>query len=252
MWRTASALVRGAAVEAAWTGLHAALWPFGFVATHTDPRPFAPAPADDGDVPVLLVHGFGDNRSIFAVLRRALRRRGFRQVVTMNYGLLTNDVRGAAAVLGAYVERLCVMTGHRRIRLVGHSLGGLIARYYVQRLGGDGRVDVLVTLGSPHGGTHLARLFPVRLGRQLRPGSRLLHDLAGPTDCATRFVAVWSPVDEIVVPGRSARLDHPDLDCRSVEVPAVGHQALLVHPAVLTAVYAALAPGRADEGAVTL
>lgn len=247
MWNAASALVRGTAVEVAWTGLHAVLWPFGFAASRTDPRPFAPAPGDDGDVPVLLVHGVVDNRSIFALLGRALRRRGFRHVLTMNYSLFTNDVRAAAAALADHVERLCAATGHDRVRLVGHSLGGLVARYYAQRLGGDARVDVLVTLGSPHGGTQLARLLPVRLARQLRPDSGLLRELAGPADCATRFTAVWSPVDEVVVPGRLARLDHPDLDLRNVEVPAVGHQSLLVHPRVVDAVYAALTPGRVDE-----
>ena len=50
-------------------------------------------------------------------------------------------------------------------------MGGLVARYYVQRLGGDVRVHTLVTLGTPHGGTLPARLFPHPLVRQLRPGS---------------------------------------------------------------------------------
>ena len=55
--------------------------------------------------------------------------------------------------------------------LIGHSLGGLIARYYVQCLGGDERVHTLVTLGTPHGGTATAYLRARPAGRQLRPGS---------------------------------------------------------------------------------
>ena len=63
-------------------------------------------------------------------------------------------------------------------------MGGLIARYYVQRLGGDARVHTLVTLGTPHGGTAAAYLVPHRLARQLRPDSD-----AGRPSCASRHPA---------------------------------------------------------------
>ena len=48
-------------------------------------------------------------------------------------------------------------SGYERIHVIGHRLGGLIARYFVQRLGGDAQVHTLVTLGTPHQGTQLAR-----------------------------------------------------------------------------------------------
>lgn len=100
--------------------------------------------------PVVLLHGFIDNRSAFVVLRRTLTRHG-RRLASLNYSPLTRDVRTAAELLGRHVEEICARTGHGRVDIVGHSLGGLIARYYVQRLGGDRRVRTLVTLGTPHG-----------------------------------------------------------------------------------------------------
>jgi triacylglycerol lipase len=238
------AVLRGAVVEYAWSTAHAAMWPFGFLGQRITPEPYVPAagadgaaPATSATAPILLVHGVIDNRSIFTVLRRALRRDGFDQVHTMNYSLLTNDVRQAAERLGPAVERLCADTGHPRIRLVGHSLGGLIARYYVQRLGGDARVSTLVTLGTPHQGTHLARLLPLRLTRQLRPGSELLAELAAPAPgCRTRMVAVYSPHDEVVVPGHHGRIEHPHLAAENIEINAVGHQSMVIDPRVLRAV----------------
>ena len=114
-------------------------------------------------IPVLLVHGLVDNRSVFSVMRRSLRRRGFAHVCTWNYSPLLTDVARGAADLGAHIERICEQTGHDRVHVVGHSLGGLIARYYVQRQGGDRRVDSLVTLGTPHQGSVLgARRCPRR------------------------------------------------------------------------------------------
>ena len=128
------------------------------------------------------------------------------------------------------------------MHLVAHSLGGLVARYYVQRLGGDARVHTLVTLGTPHSGTQAARLGPpyAVLG-QLRPGSELLTELAEASPgCRTRVVCVWSDLDQMVVPQHNARMEHPDIEVLEVAVHGVGHMTLPVHPAVVHEVCLAL------------
>ena len=99
----------------------------------------------------------------------------------MNYSPLTTDVRAAAAQLAEEVEELVAETGYERIHVVGHSLGGLIARYYVTRLGGDERVHTLVTLGTPHGGTYTrVRRADHADAARLRPGSGLMRELDRP------------------------------------------------------------------------
>jgi triacylglycerol lipase len=249
--------LRGAAVEVGWVAAHAALYPLGVVKDRAGVRTDARrdlagmSPVQRGLVvgdveaagtPILLVHGMVDNRSIFTVLRRALRRRGFRQVLGINYSPLTRDVRLAATQLAIRVETLCEQTGFERIHLIGHSMGGLIARYYVQRLGGDARVHTLVTLGTPHAGTLPAYLVPHRLARQLRPGSDLVAELAEPApDCRTRFLAVWSDLDQMIVPKRAARVDHPDLDARNVLIRGVGHMSLPIHGRAVREIVATLA-----------
>ena len=80
-------------------------------------------------------------------------------------------------------------------------LGGVVARYHVQRQGGDARVHTLVTLGAPHGGTGRRRVLPLRLCRQLRPDSDVIAELAEPAaGCRTRFLAVWSDLDQLIYP----------------------------------------------------
>ena len=141
------------------------------------------------------------------------------------------DVRTAARRLAEAVEDLVETTGYHRIHVVGHSLGGLVARYYVQRLGGDARVHTLVTLGTPHTGTVPAYFLPLRLGRQLRPGSDLMTELAGPAPgCRTRFLAFWSDLDQMIIPKTAAMLHHPDLSARNVRVRGVGHISLRDRP----------------------
>jgi pimeloyl-ACP methyl ester carboxylesterase len=235
--RTAS----GAGAELACLAAHAVLYPVGFFGERVREdaeryrldglspvrRGLPIGDAEAAATPILLVHGLVDNRSVFAVLRRALRRRGFGRVRTVNYSPFTSDIRAAARVLGRHVEALCAQTGYERVHVVAHSLGGLIARYYVQRLGGDARVHTLVTLGSPHGGTRAAHLLPLRIVRQLRPSSDVVAELARPAyECQTRFVAIWTNVDQLIYPKSSARIDHPDLAVRNVLLPGAGHFSL--------------------------
>jgi triacylglycerol lipase len=140
------------------------------------------------------------------------------------------------------VERLTEESGYERIHVVGHSLGGLIARYYVQRLSGHERVRTLITLGTPHAGTELARagrLLP--LVRQLRPDSSLIRDLAEPAPkCTTRFLAFYSDLDQLILPSRNARIEHPDLHARNVAVRGVGHLSLPNNGAIAFAIATAL------------
>ncbi|MFJ9685595.1 lipase family alpha/beta hydrolase [Streptomyces bacillaris] len=216
--------------------------------TGTGLRPLPGSP--DAERPVVLLHGFIDNRSVFVLLRRALARHGRRRLASLNYSPLTRDLRTAAELLGRHVEEVCARTGQREVDIVGHSLGGLIARYYVQRLGGDRRVRTLVTLGTPHGGTAVAPGAGVHpIVRQMRGGSPLIEELRRPAPgCRTRFVSFWSELDQVMVPVETACVDHPDLDAVNVRVTGIGHLALPVHPAVATAVREALESQQTREG----
>ncbi|MFG3531552.1 esterase/lipase family protein [Streptomyces sp. NPDC047917] len=209
----------------------------------TAPAGIPAFPAEGGEhPPVVLLHGFIDNRSVFVLLRRSLARHGWHHLESLNYSPLTCDIRTAAELLGRHVEEICARTGHREVDIVGHSLGGLIARYYVQRLGGDQRVRTLITLGTPHGGTAVAPLASAHpIVRQMRTGSAPIEELRRPAPgCRTRFVSFWSELDRVIVPAEAACIDHPDLDAQNVRVTGIGHLALPVHPAVAAAVRQAL------------
>lgn|GEM_PF-517091 len=252
--------LRGAGTELAWVAAHLALYPPGMVAergratgreelerfTLSDLPP-AQRGLLMGDVvaagtPIILVHGLVDNRSIFTLLRRSLRRRGFGRVITLNYSPFTQDVRSVAERLAQVVEQTCAETGYEKVHVVGHSLGGLVARWYVQKLGGDARVHTVCTLGTPHSGTVAAYLLPTRVVRQLRPGSDLTAALAHPApELQTRFVAFWSDLDQMVVPASSGRIEHADLQARNVLVRGVGHMSLPIDGRVIREITSLLA-----------
>lgn len=242
-------LLKATALEIVLLAGHLLLYPSGIVQERRAQA--APPPAPDGGAarlpreakpPVVLLHGFIDNRSVFVLLRRSLAQHGRDQVESLNYSPLTCDIRTAAALLGRHIEEICERTGSEQVDMVGHSLGGLIARYYVQRLNGDRRVRTLVTLGTPHSGTRVAPLAnALPIVRQMRPGSELLEELSRPAPgCRTRFVSFWSDLDHLMDPPEAACVDHPDLLTENVQVSGIGHLALPVHPAVAAGIRRAL------------
>lgn len=248
--------LRGAVVEGAWLAAHVAMYPLGLVEEqarlHLERHSLEGLPPAQrgllvGDVvaagtPIVLVHGVIDNRSIFALLRRGLRRRGFGSTYALNYSPLTDDIRAVAVRLGDLVDEVRAESGHDQVHVIGHSMGGLIGRYLVQRLDGDDRVHTLVTLGTPHGGTAPAHLVPHPVARQMRIGGDLIRELAEPAPgCKTRILAFWSDLDQLVIPQPNGRVVHPDLRARNVFVRGVGHMSLPVDGRVIREISTTLA-----------
>jgi len=75
----------------------------------------------------------------------------------------TKTIAQNAEEIGRYVAGVKRATGAQTVDLVAHGMGGLVSRYYIDRLMGDRDVAQLIMLGPPHGGTGSANL-PASLG----------------------------------------------------------------------------------------
>lgn len=215
--------------------------------------------------PVLLLHGFFSSRRTCAVLERRLRRDGM-GVFTLDLGglggtLNTRGIDDLADLVRAKIERLYARhPALGPLTIVGHSKGGLIAAYYVKKLGGWRRTRAVVTLGTPHHGTPVALLglpvgFLARSLWQLFPGSaflRRLHD--GPWPGQVRLVSIWSREDG-ASPYPSAVIETHGLPhLANVEVQS-HHAAFLtskrVYQALLHEILAAIEAAPARRGPLT-
>lgn len=172
---------------------------------------------------VVFVHGYLSNASAFTALLAYLKVRGVQNTLHFQYNI-GNSVERSAIELQKFLKTH-VRGG--RIDLVCHSLGGVIAKVYINELGGDRKVDRCVTLGSPLQGTYNAYWMPTRVGNDLRPDSALMKRLAKYGVSKTRFTTIAAGSDNIVLPRVFASgSSHSPL------VPHTGHFGLLFSPAV--------------------
>jgi pimeloyl-ACP methyl ester carboxylesterase len=232
--RVARAAVRpetypGQVREAISLAVTAAMWPFGMVDRgDLDIRALGDRPAPARPTPVLLVHGFAANKSNWTFLRRDLRAAGYGNVHALNYNAFGADIPTAAALAVERARSLMATSGADGVHVVGHSLGGVVARYAVQ-IGGLEEARTCITVASPHQGVGSARLgrWPGTV-RQLRPDSDVLVRLrASSRRMATRFVAYYSNLD-LLVSGERGRIVEAPLRAANVLIKDEGHTSILL------------------------
>lgn len=186
------------------------------------------APADATGTPVLLIHGYLCNAGYWRSTVRYLRRQGLANVHTLSLEPIWGDIDHYAVQVAERVEALCADYGVQQVLLVGHSMGGLVARAYLRQYGDRRRLAGIITLGAPHHGSIHARflLIKARNVQQLTPDNSWLARLNAGADqaVATPIVSLYSLHDDMVTPQDSAVLDGPNV--RNVAVVGVGHLAM--------------------------
>ncbi|MBD6614570.1 triacylglycerol lipase [Komarekiella sp. 'clone 1'] len=157
--------------------------------------------------PVVLAHGIDDTGAVFYRMADYLKQQGW-SVYTLNLVPNNGDVGldELAKQLANYIAATFV--SEQPLDLVGFSMGGIVSRYYVQRLGGIERVQRFITISSPHYGTVTAYASQRPGCVQMRPNSIFLQDLN--SDAAIlkqlNFTSIWTPYDLMIVPARSSQM----------------------------------------------
>jgi triacylglycerol lipase len=190
-------------------------------------------PASPGRRGVVLVHGFVCNRGFWNRWMPRLRAHGV-PYVAVNLEPVFGTISDYAPILDDAVRRVEQATGMPPV-LVGHSMGGLAIRaWYASR--GAGRAHRVVTIGSPHRGTWLARFATTQNAREMALGTdwqRALEALE-PAQHFERFICFYSHCDNVVFPASTATL--PGADNR--HLAGMAHVHMADHPAVFDTVLA--------------
>jgi predicted alpha/beta hydrolase family esterase len=187
---------------------------------HADPLAPPPRPG------VLLVHGYVCNRGFWRPWLAHFERAAV-PYATVDLEPPFADIDQYAVRIEAARARLHALTGHPPL-IVAHSMGGLAVRAWLRAQGGAQHLPVLarhlVTIGSPHHGTWLARWAHTPNGRQMRRHSpwlqQLRRDEATVPEAAWRHITcVYGHCDNIVFPPSTACLPGANV----VHIEAQGH-----------------------------
>jgi len=212
---------------------------FSYVAVYVLLQPFPhlvlPAPAKvAGRSTVILVHGYLSNAGVWAWLARYLIARGH-AVHTVTLEPLFAPIEDYATVLARRVDEIAGAS--ERVSLLGHSMGGLVARAYALRSGGA-RIARIVTLGTPHHGSALAPIGHGADARDMRPAGAWLRGLARSEQggLPAPITSIYSCHDNFVAPQDSSVL----AGAKNVPLAGIGHLGLLFSRRVAALVEAEL------------
>ncbi|MBI1320547.1 MAG: alpha/beta fold hydrolase [Candidatus Hydrogenedens sp.] len=190
----------------------------------------------DSSMPILCVHGYVCNGAYWIPLKPALRAAGFHNLYTINMDPTFGSIEDFARQVAARVDAIRQETGAEKVALIGHSMGGLVSRCYVQHHGGDAHVSRIITLGTPHHGTVTAKSGPGEDARQMIPGNAWLTALNAEEPKPVPITSIWSTHDNIIAPQDSSVLPHAD----NLRLKGIGHLELSASVPVQQAVVAAL------------
>ncbi|MBS1120227.1 MAG: lipase [Deltaproteobacteria bacterium] len=200
-------------------------WGMSMALAAARPAGFLPLPGatTKGPRPVIVLHGYAMNRANFLPLAYRLARAGLGPVFGFEYWTLGRTA-AAARQLGWFVDQVREATGASEVDLVGHSMGGVVARYYVTLAGGDPYVKNLITLGSPHFGSDVSAIGVGHPTRELLLGSKLVGRLAAaPPPSHTRLTVIWSKGDALVPGARQLAIPNAEI----IMYDDLGHVAML-------------------------
>jgi triacylglycerol lipase len=159
--------------------------------------------------PVLIVHGIWDSRARVRSLEQGLIARGFAH--TRAFDMKPNDGRAPLATLAQQAKQHAdaLLAEHGGpIDLVGFSMGALVSRYYLQRLGGKACVRRFISISGPHQGTLTAYALPLAGLRDMRPGSALIRELEADAEGfgGVEVHCLYTPYDLMIMPAASSLL----------------------------------------------
>lgn len=163
--------------------------------------------ANSGRNPVLLIHGLTDTTLVFRQMTAYLSAQGFSVHsfdLTPNNGVMPLDQ--LAVQVADYIAKS--FDPEQPLDIIGFSMGGIVSRYYIQRLGGIERVQRFVSISAPNNGTFTAYLSGRPGCMQMRPDSPLLRDLNQDSAMLNRLnvTVIWTPYDLMIVPPNSSQM----------------------------------------------
>jgi triacylglycerol lipase len=180
-------------------------YPFGLFRRFWDPKQICAA----GPV-IILTHGLYHNASAWLLFRSRLRKAGLKNVFVMKYGSFFTSFEKTVKKFEEFVSDARKALPGKPVYLIGHSFGGLLCRVYAERAKEGAIPAAVITMGSPHRGSKVAAFGLGKLASSLLYRGPLFTELeCGPPRLPCNGVALFSPVDNVVLPSEALKAPYP-------------------------------------------
>ena len=192
--------------------------------------------------PVVYLHGTAVKAGSLAPMRLYMAAQGHGAGHVFEFES-SSDFDGAAQGLADKLDRIVgqgSLGADEQLTLIGHSLGGLIIRSYLQLHPARHPVGQVFLLATPNYGTHLAHYFPTEVTQMMLPGSAFLAELndGRHREDGIRYVSMYGDRDLLVLPRESMHLE----GSRQMVFKGLGHNKMVLAPVVMAAIAARLDP----------
>lgn len=175
--------------------------------------------------PVLLIAGVYEPWSFMVDLGDRINRAGHPVHVVPAIGRNSGAISSGAEQAAHYLAEHDL----RQVLIVGHSKGGLVGKRLMMA-DADGRVDRMIAIATPFGGSDRAKYLPMRAFRDLRPAAAEISALVASREVNARITSIFTTWDAHIPNG--SRLE----GARNIELPMLGHFRLLSDERLLSTV----------------
>jgi triacylglycerol lipase len=180
---------------------------------------------------IIMVHGIWDRGRVYRRMANYLSEQGHHcHMPDLEPANGKHGLADLAEKLKEYIDQTIGCDCH--FVLIGFSMGAVISRYYLQRLGGASRVSHFFSISGPQHGTLTAHFWPGKAGRDMRFNSALLKQLNADNSALKNTIihSYRTPFDLLIIPARSS---HWEIAEENHIVPALLHHQMISNPKVL-------------------
>ena len=182
--------------------------------------------------PILLIHGYCNDGSVWTYLKKQLAKEGLGPLYTIDLGHPFRSIRDYVLKVKEKVAQIQGETNRSDLVLIGHSMGGLVGSLYTTNMAVANTVTDVITIGSPLGGTHVAKLGIGPNAKEMQRSSELIKELHQniAKEKLVRFYHIGSNTDQMIIPSHSALLNQHL--SREFIFEDIGHVSMLFSPRI--------------------
>ena len=195
--------------------------------------------------PTFIIPGWLHTKAVIFPLFLMLRGRGIENIFPFSAQPFTGSIEEIAELCVSRIKRILDILADEKkeIFLVGHSLGGLVAKYITENQDNFGlKVKKCITICTPHKGTKLAYFAFGKSAKQMVPNSEFVQKYSKVNEKGVYF-CMGAEEDQLNIPFDTSYIPEAD----KIVYRRFGHFSPLFSPSVADDIFTVLLRSEKEE-----